>query len=215
MKIALALSGLPRIFPISAASWGRICGKYSPDVYIHTWEDPYSPTEALRNQLGWVFKSHEICIEPIPNIDITPYPDRHWPYINVDRSLSMWTGISRAHAMVTNSGIQYDIIIRGRMDFHVHALEIVDFPGVVLPYDTDKLPLKFSYRGVEMHGFNDHFAYGPPEFMHKYVSTLEEIPILYRDDGVDYCPENFLAANLYKKNVPVMLQQLEHCLIRS
>ena len=108
MKIALALSGLPRIFPISAASWGRICGKYSPDVYIHTWEDPYSPTELLRTQLGWVFKSHEICIEPIPNIDITPYPDRHWPYINVDRSLSMWTGISRAHAMVKNSGVEYD-----------------------------------------------------------------------------------------------------------
>lgn len=215
MKIALALSGLARIFPISAASWGRICGKYTPDVYVHTWQESHQQNEIIRNQLGWVFKANDICIEPIPEIDVTLYPDRHWPYINVDRSLSMWTGISRAHAMVKTSGIEYDLIIRGRMDFHVHELDIVDFPGVVLPHDTDKIPLRFSYRGMDMHGFNDHFAYGPPEFMDKYVSTLEEIPVLYRDEGIDYCPENFLAANLYKKNVPVMLQHFEHCLIRS
>jgi hypothetical protein len=215
MKIALALSGLARIFAISAASWGRIIGKYSPDVYIHSWQEPDMPDQALIDQLGWVFKPKQIKIDPVPEIDVSVYPDRHWPYINVDRSLSMWTGISRAHEMIKHSGIDYDLIIRGRMDFHVHALDIVDFPGVVLPYDLDKIPLKFAYRGEEMHGFNDHFAYGPPEFMDKYVSTLEEIPILYRDEGVDYCPENFLAANLYKKNVPVMLQHLEHCLIRS
>ena len=51
--------------------------------------------------------------------------------------------------------------------------------------------------------------------MDQYAKTLEEIPVLYTNEGVDYCPENFLAANLVKQGVPVMLQHLEHCLIRS
>lgn len=215
MKIALALSGLPRIYPISAASWGRIIGKYSPDVYVYSWCEDGAPDFIVKDQLGWVFKPTAIEVEPVPEIDVSAYPDRHWPEINVDRSLSMWIGINRAHKMIIDSGVEYDLIVRGRMDFHVHALDIIDFPGIVMPFDRDKLPLKFFYRGIEMHGFNDHFAYGSPQYMGKYVSTLHEIPCLYRDEGVDYCPENFLAANLYKKNVPVMLQHLEHCLIRS
>jgi hypothetical protein len=214
MKIALALSGLPRIYPISSASWGRIIGKYNCDVYIHSWYTQDMLDWHVRDQLEWVFKPTILSIKPVPYIDISLYPDRHWPYIDVNRSLSMWQGIKLANDLVKSSGIEYDIIIRGRMDWHVHSLDIIKFDGVVLPLDNDKLSLKFRYHGAEIHGLNDHFAYGSPFYMEKYVSTLNEIPILYRDEGVDYCPENFLAANLIKQRVPVMLQSLEHCLIR-
>ena len=37
MKIAIALSGLARLYTISAASWARIIGRYEPDIYIHSW----------------------------------------------------------------------------------------------------------------------------------------------------------------------------------
>jgi len=214
MKIALALSGLTRLYPISAASWARIIGCYEPDIYVHSWctpeEEPY-----IRNQLGWVFKPNQIQLDPHPQIDTSPYPDRHWPYINVDRSLSMWQSIVLAHKMVKSTGIEYDIIIRGRMDLHIHRLDIMRFDGVVIPYDKDKEPLVFNYKGTIMHGLNDHLAYGPPKYMDMYANTLDEIPALYSTEGVDYCPENFLAASLVKQNVPVMLQHLEHCLIRS
>lgn len=213
-KIALALSGMPRIFPISAASWGRIIGRYQPDIYIHTWSES-GMEDYIKDSVGWVFKPTAIEVENPIDLDITDFPDRHWPQIDVYKSLSMWYSIKQAHKMVKQSGINYDLIIRGRMDWHIHCLEIATYDGIIVPYDYDKLKLTFTYRNKEIHGFNDHFAYGPSRYMDSYVSTFDEILPLYRDEGVDYCPENFLAANLVKKNVPVMLQQMEHLLIRS
>jgi len=215
MRIALALSGLPRIYTISAASWGRIIGRYEPDVYVHSWLENGANEHYVCSQIDWVFKPIARVIEPVPDIDTSPFSDRHWPYIDVYRSLSMWHGIRRAHDMVCQSGIDYDLVIRGRMDLHVHRLELEPFDGVVLPFCPYKLDLKFTYRGKQMHGYNDHLAYGTLSNMTKYCSTLDEILPLYRDEGVDYCPENFLAATLEKNNVSVLQQQLQHQLIRG
>jgi len=215
MRVAVALSGLPRISPISAASWGRIIGHYNADVYVHSWYNDECTQDYITDQIRWVFKPDIVIVESVPNIDVSQYPDRHWPYINVDRSLSMWTSIEKSHQMVKDSGNDYDVVIRGRMDWHVHAFDIIQFDGVVIPWDNDKIPLRFTYKDTVMSGLNDHFAYGPMNHMNTYVNTLHEIPILYAHEAVDYCPENFLAANLVKYNVPVMLQNLEHCLIRS
>jgi hypothetical protein len=214
MRIALALSGLPRLFTISVASWGRIIGKYQPDVFVHTWCDDPSGADYIRDQLGWIFKPTLVQIDPTPVVDVSLYPDRHWPQIDVDRSQIMWQGIQAAYAM-SKTHSTYDLIIRGRMDWHVHSLDMVNFDGIVIPYDGDKVPLRFTFRGIEMHGFNDHFAYGPPKYMDLYTKTLDLMHELYSVDRVDYCPENFLAAALVKQNVPVMLQRMEHCLIRN
>lgn len=215
MRIALALSGLARLHPISAASWGRIIGCYRPDVYVHSWDNPPGNGPGIKELINWVFKPVLAKVDPLIAIDVSPYPDRHWPCIDVYRSLSMWHGIAAAHEMVKSSGREYDLIIRGRMDWHVHWLEIASFNGIIIPFDADKIPLRFGYKGVDMHGYNDHFAYGPPEYMDRYVQTLQEIPVLYSEEGVDYCPENFLAASLAKQGVPVMLQKMEHKLIRG
>lgn len=215
MRVALELSGLPRIYPISVASWSRIIGRYQPDVYIHTWTEDGADREHVRSQLEWIFKPVAITLEDIPRIDVTPFPDRHWPYTDVYRSLSMWNGIQRVHAMVTSSGQDYDLIIRGRMDFHVHHLDLVDFDGIVVPYCPTKLDLRFSYRGFQLHGINDHLAYGQQRHMDSYVKTLDEILPLYRDEMVDYCPENLLTASLVKQGVPVYQQMMQHHLIRS
>lgn len=214
MKVALALSGLARMHPISAASWGRIIGRYDADVYVHTWKDSADPNATV-DAINWIFKPERVIADELPEIDVSLYPDRHWPCIDVYRSLSMWHGISRAHRMVAESGRSYDLIIRGRMDWHVHRLDVIFFDGLVLPYDTDKIPLRFIYRGQAVHGLNDHFAYGPMHHMDAYARTLEEIPVLYGQEGVDYCPENFLTASLVKQGIPVMLQQMEHKLIRG
>lgn len=215
MRIALELSGLPRIHPISAASWGRIIGSYQPDVYVHSWIEDDDNQDHVRSQLEWVFKPIGLLLEKVPDIDTSFYPDRHWPYIDVYRSLSMWNGISRVHGMVASSNVHYDLIIRGRMDLHIHRLDLVDFDGIVVPYRPTKLDLRFSYRGTDMHGLNDHLAYGKMHHMDRYASTLEQIPILYRDEMVDYCPENFLSASLAKQGVPIHQQMMQHHLIRG
>ena len=209
MKIALELSGLSRLNLISVASWSRIIGKYSPDVYIHTW------APASTEILNWTFKPRYLHIEEPIDIDVSLYPDRHWPNIDVYKSLSMWHSINSVHSAVLNSGINYDLIIRGRMDWHVHELNIIDFDGIVIPLDYDKVSLQFRYKDGAYHGLNDHFAYGPTMYMNAYVNTINEIYSLYTDDSIDYCPENFLAASLIKQNVPVSLQRMEHKLIRG
>lgn len=214
MKIALCLSGLPRIYPVSAASWGRIIGRYQPDIFVHSWcDDPWS-FDYIKDQLNWVFKPTQLCIDPTPSVDSHLYPDRHWPMISVDRSLIMWQGIARAHDMCLHHG-DYDCIIRGRMDWHVHNLDLELFDGATIPFDRDKLPLRFTYQSLELHGFNDHFAYGTRRAMDAYVRTGELIHDLYSTEGIDYCPENFLAASLIRQQVPVRLQRMEHCLIRN
>lgn len=216
MKIALSLSGLPRLFPIAAASWGRIIGKYRPDVYIHTWSSRNTDADSeTMHQLTWTFEPTSFKIDQPIDIDVGQYPDRHWPCIDVYRSLSMWHGIRRSYELVKDGGLEYDLIIRGRLDWYVRDLELIAFNGVVIPYDPDKIPLVFQYSGISMHGINDHFAYGSMENMDKYFGTINEIPILYQHEGVDYCPENFLAASLVKQGVPVMLQHMEHKLIRG
>ena len=216
MKIALALSGLPRLYPIAAASWGRIMGKYSPDVYIHTWSSDNADFDANTvHQLNWTFEPCAFKIDALPEIDTTMYPDRHWPCIDVYRSISMWHGIQRAHQLIKESGTEYDLIIRGRLDWYVRDLILMAYDGIVIPYDSDKIPLIFQYAGSSIHGINDHFAYGSSINMDRYVQTINEIPILYQQEGVDYCPENFLAASLIKQDVPVMLQHMEHKLIRG
>lgn len=214
MRVAVALSGLSRVHPISAASWGRIVGRYQADVYVHSWKNPTNCGEQA-HLLNWIFKPSRLVIDDLPEVDVSLYPDRHWPCIDVYRSICMWHGINRAHNMVRTSGEHYDIVIRGRMDWHVHHLDILEFDGVVIPHDPDKIPLSFPYDGQLMHGLNDHFAYASIPHMDAYVKTLEEIPALYRDEGVDYCPENFLAAALHKQRIPVMFQRMEHKLIRT
>lgn len=215
IKVAISLSGLPRLYNITVASWNRIIGKYSADVYIHTWKDTNTNTNLLKDQLNWIFKPSAVIIDDYPTIDTTLYPDRHLPYTDVYRSLSMWTGIHRSYNMVINSNIDYDIIIRGRFDWHVHNLDIKRNNGITIPWDPDKLVLKFKFRDKNLNGFNDLFAYGNKTYMDAYVNTINEIYSLYTNDRLDYCPENFLAASLTMNNIPVIFQKLQHNLIRG
>jgi hypothetical protein len=215
MKIALALSGLPRIYPISAASWGRILGHYDIDVYIHSWSQSDELDQAAQHQLLWTFNPQAMHFDTPLALDTSLYPDRHWPCIDVYRSLSMWHSIKRANDLIIASGKMYDIIIRGRLDWYVRKLDIVEHNGIVIPYDTDKISLQFTYNDFQIHGYNDHFAYGKPEYMNQYVNTVNLIYDLYTYEAVDYCPENFLAASMVKQQVPVLLQRMEHKLIRG
>lgn len=215
MKLALALSGLPRLYNISAASWGKILGKYDVDVYVHSWSQGEELDKNTIHQLTWAFQPIAIKIDTPLAIDVSKYPNRHWPCIDVYRSLSMWHSIKRAHEMILSHQRNYDIILRGRLDWFVKDLEIVQYDGVVIPYDADKHILQFQYRNQMVHGYNDHFAYGSIDAMNKYINTLDLIEVLYRDEGVDYCPENFLTASLIKQSVPVLLQKMEHKLIRG
>lgn len=202
--IALTLSGLPRITTETAISWWRIIEKYNPDIFIHTWENA--------GKIAQIFPQAKIKVDPLPEIDTSMFPDRHWPSINVFNSLCMWRSVTEAFNMLDR---EYDTIVRGRLDWYVEDLTLFNFDGIVIPWDSDKLILKFTYIDTNLCGYNDHFAYGPPNHMQKYVETANQILPLYRDEGVDYCPENFLAASLHKQKARTIFQKINHRLIRG
>jgi len=213
LKVAIALSGLSRTSNITAASWGRIIGKYNADVYIHSWSDGSVPTDFLIDQFNWIYKPKVVKVDLPITIDTSLYKERILPYVDVYRSFSMWEGISWAHKLVKDSNKEYDIIIRGRTDLHIHDLNIIQFNGITIPYDLDKHVLKFNYQEKDLHGYNDHCAYGNMKDMDVYANLINEIQELF-NEGVDFCPEMFLTASMVKNRIPVFLQHMEHCLIR-
>jgi hypothetical protein len=216
MKIALAISGMPRLYQQGIASWQAILKEYPMDVYIHSWsQGAEKDQQVVQTIVDNFFFLKKIVIDSPMDIDVSLYPDRHWPYTDVYRSLSMWNGISRCFQMIKESSIQYDIIVRGRFDWHVDKLELEYRNALTIPHDPDKFSLKFNYFGYNIHGINDLFVYGPPQLMQKYVNTLELIPHLYKNEKVDYCPENFLAASLIKQNTPVYFQHMSQRLVRG
>lgn len=215
MRVAISFSGLPRLYPISVASWSRVIEKYKADTYFHMWDDNTISMAELTHQLTWAFRPIIINIESLPTIDTSLYPDRHWPCIDVYRSLSMWHGINRSYRLIKDSYREYDIVIRARLDWYVENLELKQEENIIIPWDNDKIPLKFTYRDEVVHGVNDHMAYGPMSYMEKYANTLNEIYPLYAEELVDYCPENFLFASIIKQNIPYSFQELHHKLIRG
>jgi hypothetical protein len=213
--IALCISGMPRFFPISMASWGRFIGKYKPDIYIHTWCHDWNQYEWISHHVNWGFNPTRYSITAPISVDENLFPDRKWPYTNVTNSISMWYGINSAYNLILDSGKAYNTIIRGRFDWWIDELNIIDFDGIVIPDDPDKEVLKFGYRGEETHGLNDAIAYGPSKWMEKYNATVDNILPLYSEEGVDYCPENFLRATLIKLQVPLFLQKMNQKLVRG
>lgn len=215
MKIALALSGMPRLYAESIESWNRILEKYNMDVYIHTWSQGEKFDLEIVNFIAQKFHPVSICFDLPADIDITPYPDRHWPYIDVYKSLSMWTSVNRVHSMITSSNKEYDIIVRARFDWYVDDLVLGLREAITIPHDPGKFNLQFTYKNTLVHGVNDLFSYGPVKYMEQYVKTLELIPELYKLENVDYCPENFLTASLIKQNTPVYFQPMNQRIIRG
>jgi hypothetical protein len=49
----------------------------------------------------------------------------------------------------------------------------------------------------------DQFGYGNMQVMKAYASTLQMIPTLFMDCGVDFCSELLLTANMIHQNIPV------------
>lgn len=214
-RVAIAFSGLVRMFDSGITRWQEIIQQYSADVYVHTWCDDHARSPVLHAAIRDKFNPVSMMISRSLQIDESPYVNNHAPYVSVYKSLSMWNSVRQANELIKRSSKTYDIIIRARMDHWVGDLALAAFPGIVIPYDTDKHSLKFKFRGMEMHGFNDCFAYGPPTHMDQYVETLDHIPALHIQDGVEYIPENLLAAHLYSCGVPLLQQQIRQFLVRS
>jgi len=117
----------------------------------------------------------------------------------------MWYSIKRSVELALNWD-QYDIVCRARFDWWCESIELETHSGLTVPDDPGLGGHHFTYRGVHFIAHNDQFGYGPPDVMQTYATTFDRIPWLYSDDGVDFCSELFLTANMISYNIPVAYQ---------
>ena len=221
MRVAVCFSGLPRLHAHNAIlAWHRIISKYSADVFIHTWINT-DQHNSIDNRLAGEFKPKILKYEPLRKLNVDMFTDRIWPTADAYRMLSGFIGIRESIGLAIqyaeHQHFEYDFIIRGRFDVAVDTFELepVECNGVVVPDDPDKHGLQFTYRGEQLWGINDLIAYGSSQAMHLYSITDQHMHSLYRDEGVDVCPEIFLTASLKKQQVPIMFQKINHHIVRT
>lgn len=217
-KIAVCFSGLPRLVPSATAKWQEFLLKNNADVFVHTWLLDEEKKLKIIGEISEKFNAKLLKIE-IPrklNVDLYKDSDRIWPYRSEPKNvLSMWTSLSEsinlALSWSKNKNVHYDLIIRARFDWWCESLVLERNEGLTVPDSPGLYGHRFKYKGVQYTAHNDQFGYGSPNVMEQYAKTVERIPRLFAFDGVDFCSELLLTANMISQNIKVNYQKNMEC----
>lgn len=222
-KVALCFAGLPRLGPVSSASWRRLTDQHDTDVFVHTWNaSPYGNMNAIKDAIAAEFAPKVMIVENTREFETDIYsPDRIWAYRSEPRNvLSMWCSISQSigladqYSRITNTN--YDYVCRARFDWYCEQITLEPFDGLTVPDDPGLSGHNFQHRGIWRVAHNDQFGYGSMAVMRDYADTFPRIPWLYSEDGVDFCSELLLTANMLTKGIPVKLQKgMRYRMIRT
>jgi len=208
-KLALCFAGLPRITSVSTESWRRLIDQHETDVFVHAWSDNQ---ETTCNWISSVYAPTEMIIESQREFDTSMYTSRIWAYRSQPRNvLSMWYSIGQSLQLADRHAWQhrktYDYVARARFDWHCDQFTLEPFDGLTVPDDPGLGGHNFQHRGQWHVAHNDQFGYGSMHVMRDYGETFSRIPWLYSVDGIDFCSELFLTANMMTKRIPVKLQK--------
>jgi hypothetical protein len=213
MKVALALSGLPRLYLQSTLSWQKFIQKYNCDVFIHTWGDT-----TTKHQILNYYSPKLLEIEHPKTFDISLYKDRIWPHRSSPANvISSWYSINSALTLCeryyNHIEEDYDIICRGRFDWWCKDIVLNISSNLTVPDDPGLNGHHFNFNGPRI-AHNDQFAFSNKVIMKEYANTYNAIPDLYQK-GVDFCSELFLTANMIDKSIDVDFQKMHYGILRG
>lgn len=207
-RIAVCFAGLPRLTAATESTWKRFVERYDADVFVHTWLSSPSERSSVNERICNALHPKQMMTEPVRAFNTARFDERIWPHRSQPGNvLSMWYSISESMRLCRESGTSYDVICRARFDWWCPNLEIELSNGLTVPDDPGLSGHHFTYKGQPFVGHNDQFGYGSPEIMDIYSSTFDRIPWLYSDDGVDFCSELFLTANMISAGIRVNHQK--------
>ena len=189
MQVAVSFSGLPRLVTRGLYSWEGLITRYNADVFMHLWDTG----DGQAQQLVEVFKPVKWAINPVKQFDTSAYTER-LQYSNPANVLSMWTSISASIDLVMSHNRSYDVIVRARSDVEFDQFKFLNSHGVVIPGKPSEV---YEYQGNRYPGWHDMIAYGDPESMQTYASTLHAIPEIYAE-GSPFFSEFFLSTHLFR-----------------
>lgn len=210
-KIAICFAGLPRLNPVTIPLWQQFVASNDADVFVHAWLEPGADRDRLTNQICNLFSPRQLMIEPTKSFNTARFNERVWPHrSNPSNVLSMWYSIKQSISLCLDwqsaANTDYDIICRARFDWWCSSIVLENNAGLTVPDDPGLSGHNFTYQKQPYVGHNDQFGYGNADVMRDYGTTYDRIPWLYSDDGVDFCSELFLTANMISKNIPVTFQ---------
>lgn len=212
-KVAICFAGLPRLVPETIKSWKKFIKLYDTDVFVHTWLINSSDRNTVNKKIIDVLQPKLLLTEQAKNFNIARYNERVWPHRSDPKNvISMWYSIKESFNLCSmfskNKNVKYDIICRARMDWWCDNLILNqnDY-AITVPDDPGLSGHNFKYNSIPYIGHNDQFGYGSFDMMELYSSTYDRIPWLYSDNGVDFCSELFLTANLISYNIPIIYQK--------
>ncbi len=205
-RVAVCFAGLPRLNRSTVAKWQQFISKYNADVFVHTWQENNAVRSQIVKNIAESFEPKQLLIEPTKQFNTARFNERIWPHRSQPRNvISMWYSIKRSIELALDWE-QYDIVCRARFDWWCEHIEIEINDGLTVPDDPGLSGHHFRYKGDHYIAHNDQFGYGPVDVMQAYSTTFDRIPWLYSDDGVDFCSELFLTANMISYNIPITYQ---------
>lgn len=210
MKVALCFSGHMRDLNETKNFWTDLIKKYDADVYASFWdienkelgdtinefEKVYSP-KRLEVESWDIFKKSTMDIASLHIKSPNSIQQQFQETSKAFGQMSMYYKVWRANLLSKQLGIDYDIIIRARIDsvlddkFELEINECLNVPiGVV---QTGAYP--------NSEGINDCFAYSNPKIMDYYSFILFQMMEYLTAGHYLFPPEHFLTVHFSKVHI--------------
>ena len=212
MKVALCFAGHMRDLSETKTFWKDLIKKYDIDVYASFW-DIENP------ELGDTIKEFEKVYSPkrmeVESYDIFKQTTQNFASLHIQSptniptifqetskafgQLSMYYKVWRCNNLTKQLGIEYDLIIRARIDTLLDEnFNIVQNNMLNVPMGINNCA---SFPNSE--GINDCFAYGSPKIMDYYSFIFLQMMEYLRDGHYLFPPEHFLAVHFSKVHVEI------------
>ena len=212
MKVALCFSGHMRDLNESKSFWVNLIKKYDIDVYASFWDieneslgDTIKEFEKVYSPKRLEVESYDIfkkTTQDLASMNITPVPHFDLFFQNTSKAfgqLSMYYKVWRCNMLAKQLGIEYDLIIRARIDTVLDEkfeLELNDYLNV-------PMGIVRNYTFSNNYGINDCFAYASPKIMDYYSFIFLQMMQYLNDGHYVFPPEHFLAVHFSKIKIQI------------
>lgn len=220
MKIAICFSGHIRDLKESKTFWTELIKKYDIDVYASFWDEENAQLGDTVNEFLKIYSPKKIEIENFEDFKKTTLSNASMNIKSPDAlhsqfrdssenfyQLSMCYKIWRANILSYSLGVEYDIVIRARVDSLLDSnFEIINNQMLNVPMGTNCYQ-KFPYSD----GINDCFAYGPRKIMDYYAFLYLQLMQYLSEGHYLFPPEHLLAVHF--SNIHVQIRYFPNYLL--
>lgn len=210
MKIAISFYGQPRFYKEAFTQWERYINFLNADVYVHTWwgEDmvgelyPCAPHAKpfLHNKdmlvKGDVIEGINKLYKPkgLEYNSYKTFPTPIWATKNTLKEHAVFVFYTqyRSKELIKESNIDYDIVIRTRMDLYINVpIQINVTPNVI------NIPSFVTHQGLP----NDLLSISDLDTFKKISNTYINLSEFSNDNNRGYAMEYYLASQMKKEGI--------------